>query len=174
MDKQEVQEHLDQKKVVIFTDGSCLNNPGPGGYGAVLMFGKHEKELYDGLQLTTNSRMEILAVVAALEALKKPCSVIIVSDSKYVVDAVQKRWVYKWKANRWRRNKKDWAENADLWMRVVELCDMHQVEFRWVKGHAGNFGNERCDELAKMGATGDDLKKDENYESGQTTNPLQT
>lgn len=152
------------KEVVIYTDGACSGNPGAGGYGAILMYGSAKKELSAGYRLTTNNRMEVLAVIAALEALKEPCSVILYSDSKYVVDAIEKGWVAKWKANGWYRNKKEKASNVDLWERLLVQLERHKVRFQWVKGHADNPGNERCDELARAAIVSGDLLEDENYE----------
>ncbi len=151
------------KEVVIYTDGACSGNPGAGGYGAILMYGSAKKELSAGYRLTTNNRMEVLAVIAALEALKEPCNVILYSDSKYVVDAIEKGWVAKWKANGWYRNKKEKASNVDLWERLLVQLERHKVRFRWVKGHADNPGNERCDELARTAIVSGDLLEDENY-----------
>ncbi|MGI5958492.1 MAG: ribonuclease HI [Massiliimalia sp.] len=135
-------------KVYIYTDGACSGNPGPGGWGAILKAGEHTKELSGGEANTTNNRMELSAVIAALSALKRPCSVVLTSDSKYIIDAVQKGWAKKWQANGWMRNKKDPAQNPDLWEKLLELLEIHQVEFVWVKGHAGHPENERCDQMA--------------------------
>ncbi len=150
-------------QVTIYTDGGCLGNPGPGGYGVVLLFGKHRKELSGGFRQTTNNRMEILAAIAGLEALNRPCWVTLFSDSRYVVDAMTKGWAERWRRNGWRRNKKDKALNPDLWGRLLDLCEQHQVEFRWTKGHAGTKENERCDQLAVAAAKGYDLPPDEGY-----------
>lgn len=137
------------KHVTIYTDGACANNPrGNGGYGVVLIYGDHRKELSGGFRQTTNNRMELYAIIAGLEALKRPCQVTIYSDSKYVVNSMTKRWVYRWKANNWMRNEKDPALNVDLWERILKSCDIHDVTFKWVRGHAGNPENERCDTLA--------------------------
>lgn len=152
------------KKVVIYTDGGCLGNPGPGGYGAVLLYGEHRKEISAGYKLTTNNRMEISACIAALESLKYQCNVTIYSDSKYVVDSIEKGWVKKWRTNSWKRNKKDKTENHDLWERLLDLCEKHKVKFEWVKGHAGNSENERCDKLAEEASKQDNLLEDKKYE----------
>ena len=152
------------KKVVIYTDGGCIGNPGPGGYGAVLLYEDHRKEISAGYKLTTNNRMEISACIAALELLKCQCDVTVYSDSKYVVDSIEKGWAKKWRANNWKRNKKDKAENPDLWERLLDLCEKHQVQFKWVKGHAGNSENERCDKLAGKAAKSHHLLTDTNYE----------
>ncbi len=158
-----------QKSVTVHTDGACLGNPGPGGYGAVLEYEGTRKELSGGFRLTTNNRMELLAVITALEALKEPCRVTVYSDSQYVVDAVEKGWARRWKANGWKRNKKEAAINPDLWGRLLQLTEKHAVTFRWVRGHAGNVENERCDRLAVEAANGSDLPPDDVYES--TTAP---
>lgn len=153
------------KKVTIYTDGACSGNPGPGGYGAVLRYGGHSRELSGGFRKTTNNRMELLAVISGLEALKFPCEVTIYSDSRYIVDAVNKGWARRWKANGWQRNKKEKAVNPDLWARLLDLLDVHHTEFRWVKGHAGNEGNERADALAVAAANAEDLAVDQGYET---------
>lgn len=138
------------KKVEIFTDGACSGNPGPGGYGVVMRYKGIEKELSGGNSQTTNNRMELSAVIAGLSALKEPCEVTITSDSKYIIDAIQKGWAKKWKANNWIKADKKKALNSDLWNELLSLLDKHKVEFIWVKGHAGHPENERCDELAVM------------------------
>ena len=137
------------KNVTIYTDGACSGNPGPGGYGAVLLHKSHRKELSGGEAQTTNNRMEMLAAIVGLEALKEPCQVALYSDSKYLVDAIEKGWAKRWQQNNWMRNKKDPALNPDLWERLLALLDKHKMTFHWVKGHAGNPENERCDELAR-------------------------
>ncbi|MCC8014948.1 MAG: ribonuclease HI [Eubacterium sp.] len=151
------------KKVDIYTDGACSGNPGKGGAGAVLMYGEHKKEMAEGFLKTTNNRMEIYAVIMALSVLKVPCEVMLYSDSRYVVDAINKGWVKKWKANGWMRTKTDKALNIDLWERLLELLDIHKVTFNWVKGHASNPYNNRCDELATGAIKGENLKEDVNY-----------
>jgi ribonuclease HI len=153
-----------RKNVSIYTDGGCLGNPGPGGYGVVLRCGEHEKRLSGGFRQTTNNRMEITAAIAGLEALKGPCSVTLYSDSKYLVDAMRLGWVQRWKANGWRRNKKDQAVNVDLWERLLEVGRRHTVSFVWIEGHAGHQWNEACDALSKQAASGRDLPVDEGYE----------
>ncbi len=152
------------KEVTIYTDGACSGNPGPGGYGVVLISGKHRKELSGGFRLTTNNRMEMMGAIAGLEALKFQCEATVYSDSKYLVDAVTKGWAQRWRANAWKRNKKDLAMNPDLWGRLLDLCDRHQVNFLWVKGHAGIAENERCDELAVAASQEEDLAIDPGYE----------
>lgn len=136
------------KTVEIFTDGACSGNPGPGGYGAILRYEGHEKELSGGEAQTTNNRMELTAVIVALEALKFPCKVILTTDSKYVVDGIEKGWAKSWRANGWKKKDKKPALNPDLWGRLLDLLEIHSVEFNWVKGHAGHPENERCDALA--------------------------
>lgn len=151
--------------VEIYTDGACLGNPGPGGYGVVLIFGEHRKELSLGYTQTTNNRMELMAAIAGLQALKKPCQVDLFSDSKYVVDAVEKGWAKRWRAKGWKRNAKEKAKNADLWARLLELCEEHQVTFHWVKGHAGHVENERCDRLAVQAAKTAPTTVDEGFQA---------
>lgn len=136
------------KQVEIFTDGACSGNPGPGGWGAVLRYGAHEKEIVGGQKETTNNRMELTAVIAALTLLKEPCRVTLTTDSKYVIDGIEKGWAKKWRQNGWMRTKTEKAKNADLWEELLDLCDRHSVTFRWVHGHQGHPENERCDELA--------------------------
>ncbi len=136
--------------VEIFTDGACSGNPGPGGYGAILRVGEHVKEISGGEANTTNNRMELMGVISALSALKYPCDVVLTTDSKYVVDSVTKGWAKGWKAKGWIKSDKKPALNVDLWERLLDLLDVHNVRFVWVKGHAGHPENERCDELAVM------------------------
>ena len=136
------------KKVEIFTDGACKGNPGPGGWGAILKYMSVEKELSGGEKNTTNNRMELTAVIKALQSLKEPCEVSLYSDSQYICNAINNGWAKKWKANNWMRNKKEKALNPELWEILLNLCEIHQVEFIWVKGHAGHPENERCDKLA--------------------------
>ena len=135
------------KKVQLYTDGACRGNPGRGGWGAILVYGRFEKEMSGGEEMTTNNRMELLAAISGLEALKEPCSVTLYSDSKYLVDAFLLGWVESWRAAGWRRGK-DELKNPDLWMRLYELTEKHEVKFVWVKGHNGHDYNERCDKLA--------------------------
>ena len=136
------------KTVTIYTDGACSGNPGPGGWGAILMYGTFKKELSGGESRTTNNRMELTGVITALEALKEPCVVELYSDSKYVIDALEKGWARSWKARGWVKADKKPALNPDLWERLLELCERHTVNLHWVKGHASNPYNNRCDELA--------------------------
>ena len=134
--------------VEIFTDGACSGNPGAGGWGAILRFGGREKELSGGEKETTNNRMELTAVIEALSALKKPCSVTLTTDSQYVVNAVEKRWIYAWKAKNWRKSDGKPALNVDLWEKLLPLLETHSVGFVWIRGHNGHPENERCDALA--------------------------
>ena len=136
------------KNVEIYTDGACSGNPGPGGYGAILVYHEFERELSEGFAETTNNRMELLGAIKALELLKEPCRVLLTSDSKYLVDGINLGWAKKWQAQGWMRNKKEKAQNPDLWERLLRQYDRHQVEINWVKGHAGHPENERCDRLA--------------------------
>lgn len=136
------------KTVTIYTDGACSGNPGPGGWGAILMYGAHKKELSGGEERTTNNRMELTGVITALEALTEPCIVELYSDSKYVIDALEKGWAKGWRARGWVKGDKKPALNPDLWGRLLELCEYHKVNLHWVKGHASNQYNNRCDELA--------------------------
>ena len=136
------------KKIEIFTDGACSGNPGPGGWGAVLRFGPYEKELSGGAKATTNNRMELLAVITALEALKEPCQVTLTTDSKYVADAIAKGWLTSWQKKNWRLAGGGPVKIDDVWKQLVPLLEKHQVHFCWVKGHAGHPENERCDALA--------------------------
>lgn len=136
------------KTVSIYTDGACSGNPGPGGWGAILEFNGLEKELSGGEAHTTNNRMELSAVIFALAALKEPCAVELYTDSKYVFDAVDKRWVYGWRARGWVKSDKKPALNVDLWERLLPLLQTHTVRWHWVKGHASNEKNNRCDALA--------------------------
>ncbi len=149
--------------IIIYTDGAASGNPGPGGYGALLQSGRHYKELSEGYRLTTNNRMELLAVIVALEALKiGPSNVLIYSDSKYVCDAVEKGWVFQWEKIRFKKKK-----NSDLWIRFLNIYRKHHVRFQWVKGHADNPGNERCDRLAVEASKKKRLLIDKNYEESQ-------
>ncbi len=138
------------KTVTIYTDGACSGNPGPGGWGAILLYGPHKKELSGGEAQTTNNRMELTAVIRALEQLKEPCAVELYSDSKYIIDALTLGWAKSWQAKGWRKPDKKPALNPDLWERLLALCDTHAVTCHWVKGHAENEYNNRCDEMAVM------------------------
>jgi ribonuclease HI len=155
-------------KVVIYTDGGAIDNPGPGGYGVVLRQKGHRKELYGGFRSTTNNRMELLACIEGLKALKRASEVVLYSDSRYVVDGITKGWAQKWQANGWKLSKRRKAENVDLWEQLLALCEKHTVEFRWVRGHAGNPDNERCDRLAARVASKSNLPPDAAFEAGET------
>jgi ribonuclease HI len=148
------------KEIIIYTDGACSGNPGPGGYGAVLLCNGQRKELSEGFKDTTNNRMEMMAVIRALQALKAECRVTVYSDSKYLVDSVEKGWAIKWRVNGWRRSNKERALNVDLWQTLLQLIDKHDVKFKWVKGHAENEENERCDFLAVQASKSGNLKDD--------------
>lgn len=137
-----------KKHVYIFTDGACSGNPGPGGWGAILRYGEHEKELSGGDPQTTNNRMELTAVIQALSALKEPCTVTLTTDSQYVVNSVTKGWVYNWQRKNWIKEKNTPVPNTELWKQLLPLLKKHSVEFVWVRGHNGHPENERCDELA--------------------------
>lgn len=152
------------KRVTIYTDGACIGNPGPGGYGAVILFGQYRKEISGGYRKTTNNRMEILAAIRALEVLNEPCEVTLHSDSEYVVNAFMKGWAERWRAQGWNRGKQGKAANPDLWARLLDLASTHRVTFKWVRGHAGNVENERCDALANAAARSKALMTDEGYE----------
>lgn len=136
------------KTVTLYTDGACSGNPGPGGWGCILEYQGHEKELSGGEISTTNNRMELTGVIMGLSALKEPCIVELYSDSKYVIDALEKGWVYGWKNRGWVKSDKKPALNSDLWERLLELTARHEMHYHWVKGHAANPKNNRCDELA--------------------------
>lgn len=136
------------KTVTLYTDGACSGNPGPGGWGAILSYNGARKELSGGEKSTTNNRMELTAVIEGLSALKEPCDVTLTSDSKYVLDAIEKGWARSWKRNGWRKADKKPALNADLWDRLLTLLDIHTVRLVWVRGHQGHPENERCDQLA--------------------------
>jgi ribonuclease HI len=158
---------LEAGKVLIYTDGSAIENPGPGGFGVVLRYGGHRKELSGGFRLTTNNRMELLACIEGLKALKHKCSVVLFSDSKYVVEGISKGWAERWRAHGWRLADDKEVKNADLWRELVEMCDQHDVEFRWVRGHSVNRENQRCDQLAMTAAHGRGLAADTAYEGNR-------
>lgn len=141
-----------QKNVVIYTDGSCLGNPGPGGYGTILLYKQHRKELSGGFRLTTNNRMELLAAIIGLESLKDSCLVELTTDSQYVRLGIT-QWLAGWKRNNWRTSQKQPVKNQDLWQRLDQACSKHKVNWHWVKAHNGHPENERCDELARAAAT---------------------
>ncbi|MDD6396490.1 MAG: ribonuclease HI [Acutalibacteraceae bacterium] len=139
---------MSEKIVEIYTDGACSGNPGPGGWGAVLIYGEHQKEISGGAAETTNNRMELTAVIEALSLLKRPCKIVLTTDSKYVVDSVTKGWVYGWKKRGWKKGDGKPALNSELWEKLLPLLEMHDVNFVWVKGHAGHKYNELCDKMA--------------------------
>jgi len=151
-------------EVAMYTDGGCIDNPGPGGYGVILLHKDHCKELSGGFRRTTNNRMEIFAAIKGLEALRSRCRVTIYSDSQYLVNAIEEGWARRWQANNWWRNRQERAINPDLWERLLSLVDKHEVRFKWVRGHAGHAENERADELARTAALGKHLAVDEMYE----------
>lgn len=136
------------KKVDLYTDGACSGNPGPGGYGAVLIYNKVEKEISGGEENTTNNKMEIMAVLKGLEVLKEPCDVTVYSDSAYVVNTIEKGWIYNWQKNNWKKSDKSEVKNVDLWIRLLEFMKTHTIRFVKVKGHSDNEYNNRCDRLA--------------------------
>ena len=138
------------KHVDIYTDGACRGNPGRGGWGAILVYEGHEKELSGGESLTTNNRMELTAAIVALQALKEPCEVTLYSDSKYMIDSITKGWAVSWRAKGWKKGDKSPALNPDLWETLLNLLEKHTVEFVWVRGHNGHAYNERCDTLATI------------------------
>lgn len=149
-------------KITLYTDGACSGNPGPGGYGAVLVYvdkngTKHEKELSAGYKCVTNNQMELLAVITGLEAIKKPSKVHVISDSKYVVDAFNNKWIDSWIKKGWKTSGKSPVKNVELWQRLLRAKEQHDVDFEWIKGHAGHKYNERCDELAVSAYKGDNL-----------------
>jgi ribonuclease HI len=157
-------------EVIIYTDGACIGNPGPGGYGVIIIRGKQRQELSGGFRLTTNNRMELMAAIVGLSSLQEKSKVTLYSDSRYLVDAMSQGWVKKWRAKGWKRGK---AENVDLWERLLELCAQHDVAFSWVEGHASNPYNNRCDVLSVQAAKGKNLAVDEPYENGETKNSSQ-
>jgi len=152
------------KEVVAYTDGACSGNPGPGGYGVVLLWNGHRKEISRGFRHTTNNRMEMMAVIEALRTLKGPCKVTVWSDSQYVVHAVEKGWAKRWRQNDWRKSDKTPALNSDLWAELLSLLESHPARLRWTRGHAGDPENERADELAVAALRGERLEVDAVYE----------
>ena len=151
------------KEVMLFTDGACSGNPGPGGYGVILRYGEKEKEMSKGFSLTTNNRMELLAAIVGLEALKEPCKVMLYSDSKYLTDAINKGWLRSWESRGWKKADKSPVLNRDLWERLISLLDKHSVTFYWLKGNEGHPENERCDAMAREAYSSDGLFEDEMY-----------
>ena len=153
------------KQIEIYTDGACSGNPGPGGWGAILMYGTHKRELSGGEADTTNNRMELMAAIVGLEALNRPCQVELYSDSKYLTDAFNQHWIDSWVAKGWNRGKSGPVKNIDLWKRLLKAKEPHQVKFIWVKGHAGHPENEKCDALATSAADGGNLMTDQGLEA---------
>jgi len=151
-------------QVVIYTDGACTGNPGPGGYGVILKSSRHRKEISAGYRRTTNNRMELMAVIAGLVAVKESCRITLYTDSKYIADSVNLKWVFQWREKGWRRGKREKAQNVDLWEKILPLLDEHEVEVKWVRGHAGDPDNERADFLAVQAIRNPHLQSDEYYE----------
>ena len=148
------------KEIKVYTDGSCLGNPGPGAYAAILRYNDNEKKLVDGYALTTNNRMEVLAAIVALESLSEQCKVTIFTDSRYLCDAIEKRWLRSWQKNGWKTAAKKPVKNQDLWQRLSPLLEKHVVKFSWVEGHSGHAENEECDSLARTKAAEKGLPPD--------------
>jgi ribonuclease HI len=172
MDREELRLRTDKPQVTIYTDGACLRNPGPGGYGVVVLLSDGQRrELSGGFRLTTNNRMEILAAIEGLKLLKQPSKVLLYSDSQYLVNAMQQGWAKRWQANGWMRGKGQPAINPDLWKQLLALCEQHEVTFSWVRGHAGNAENERCDRLSVQAAKGRNLPIDTGYEQAIVPRP---
>jgi ribonuclease HI len=153
------------KRVVIYGDGACVGNPGPGGYGVVLLYGGRRRELSGGFRLTTNNRMELMAVIVGFEALREPCDVELHSDSRYVIEAMRQRWLDAWRARGWKTSDKKPVANQDLWERLLRAIAPNEVKWHWVRGHAGDVENERCDELAEAAARGTKFEIDAGYEA---------
>lgn len=149
--------------VTIYSDGACLGNPGRGGYGTVLLFGDHRKELSQGYRRTTNNRMELLGAIVGLEAITRPCAIELYSDSTYVVHAMTKGWLQGWQKRGWKTSSRQAVKNRDLWERLARAVEGHEIRWHWVKGHSGDPENERCDELAVAAANGDGLLDDDGY-----------
>jgi ribonuclease HI len=156
-----------KKRVTIYTDGACLGNPGPGGYGAVLLYDRHRKELSGGVRLTTNNRMELMAAIVALRALKVQCQVRLVTDSQLLMNAMTRGWIERWATNEWKKSNKQKVLNCDLWKELLRLCRYHDVIFEWTEAHAGDLENERCDQLARQAAQATHLPADLVYEKKQ-------
>jgi len=161
----------ESKQVTIYTDGGCDPNPGPGGYGVVLIYGSHRKELSGGFRRTTNNRMELYAAIQGLQALTEPCQVTLYSDSEYLVNAMTRGWAARWKKRGWMRTSKEKALNPDLWDRLLALCQVHRVAFIWLRGHAGTPENERCDQLSAQAMRHKHLPVDEGYEDQLNRKP---
>ncbi len=157
-------QSLKGPRILMYADGGCLDNPGPGGYGVVIIDGKKRKELSGGFRRTTNNRMELTACIVGLSELNRPSRVTLHSDSKYVVNGITKGWARRWRSKDWMRTETEPALNPDLWEKLLDLCDRHTVRFVWVKGHAGDRENERCDQLSKKVASKKGLPVDPGYE----------
>jgi ribonuclease HI len=160
---------MNLQHVKIFTDGACIGNPGPGGYGVVIIYSGHRKELSGGYHLTTNNRMELIAAIKGLKSLKRACKVKLFSDSKYLVEAMNKGWLDLWRKKNWRKSNGGGVLNIDLWKQLFALCQKHEVAFVWIKGHAGNKENERCDKLAMDAAKRNNLPRDTIFEKENPT-----
>lgn len=154
------------QSVKIFTDGSCLGNPGPGGWAALLRFGEHQLEISGGARLSTNNRMELTAVIKGLEALKRTCPIELYTDSRYVCDAINKKWLDSWQKRGWKKADKKEVMNQDLWKRLLPLLEKHKPRLFWVEGHSGHPENERVDDLARAAASGPDLPPDTGFDDG--------
>jgi ribonuclease HI len=152
------------KEVTIYSDGACLGNPGPGGYGVVLIYRGKRKEISGGFRLTTNNRMEIMAAIAGLRALKTRCNVTLITDSQLLINTMTKGWAERWRRNGWKKRNNEDVLNVDLWKDLLELCEIHNVKFVWTQGHKGDPENERCDALAREAASKKDLPPDTGYE----------
>ncbi|RQW07488.1 MAG: ribonuclease HI [Calditrichaeota bacterium] len=155
-------------EVTIYTDGACTGNPGPGGYGAVLLFNGHRREISAAYRRTTNNRMELMAIISALKALKKKCRVNLFTDSQYIADSINKGWALRWKKNSWKRSRTEKAQNIDLWEKLLDLLEKHQVKVQWVRGHAGEAGNEKADALATAAIRTANFLVDETYEKNNS------
>jgi len=153
------------KQISLYSDGACSGNPGPGGYGAVFVYGEHRKSLSKGYRHTTNNRMELLGVIEPLESLKEPCEVLVTTDSQYVANAINKGWIKGWIKNGWKTAGKKSVKNKDLWVRFVKMMNKHSLTIEWVRGHDGHAENEECDQLAVEAREGKNLKEDKGYDA---------
>ena len=160
------------KQVKLFTDGACSGNPGPGGYGVILQYGEHERELSGAFRKTTNNRMELTAAIRGLEALKQRCKVTLTSDAEYVTNAITKGWARGWRQRGWRRNGNVVVPNWDLWSGLLDLLEQHEVTLEWVRGHQGHHENERCDELARAAIVRGDFGVDDGFETPKPPPPI--
>jgi ribonuclease HI len=157
-------ESISMKEVHLYTDGACSGNPGPGGWAAILEWGTHRREISGGYRLTTNNRMEIIAVIEGLKLLNRPCSVRVFTDSRLIVDAFDKNWITNWMENNWRKSDKTQVKNRELWIKLHSMTKDHQVHFEWIRGHNGHAQNELCDKLAVNASKMPSLPADEVYE----------